>query len=392
MLLLTALSLVPVHAFPPQDSRDGEVALEDEAFEDLPPLMQLRRELQLEAERDLAGAWQLESLMIDGLDAPPGEISGHALFGDGLGALLMHSIGWDEANQEEAPTAQALIFRYRVDEFGALQTSTIIGHSNPFGGIEYELNGVLREYQIDLDDPFLSLRHQSGMVVGFSRVIDEALEIGSFERLARRATAGVEEDEDGEEVEEGAAEERSLNAFLEYRQERLALLQEGIVGSWRLVAYRQGGEEVPPGEISALAIFQGDYLALVIHALGYDESNEEEVALAQAGVFRYRLDEFGTLVTSTISGHSNPYGEVEWELGGELREYHVEYQGVQSDALGLREAGGEALILRHSTGTTMRFARARDRGLSEREIERLNKIRGLGYDPRGGIDAAVEPR
>lgn len=415
LLLLAALIGPPTGALQEPDPLGVRRDQEEEDGESLSPLERLRRDIQDQVTEGVLGAWEMTSFVQDGVPAPADELEGYVVFGEEIALLVMHGIGFDEVNLEETPIAQGLMFRYRVDEFGALQTSTVMGHSNPFGDMELEPGGVLREYFVDYADPTLSLRHSSGTTIQFLRLPDPEQSLGLIERLARgldsrgpfdrdeprpteqdpgaetRAGVGAEDESEAEAAEsEDDEEQKALDPFVGYRLERLEVLEQGIEGNWRLDSYSREGIEYPRDEVRARLVVTDGLLGLVIHAIGFDPVNGEETVLAQAGIFSYTLDQFGTLETTTIVAHDNSLGEVEWELGGEIREYFVEYSPAEPGPFGFDEEGGEILVLRHASETTMRFSRVRGGGLTEREISRLDEIRRRGFDPRADQDAAVD--
>lgn len=342
------------------------------------PLETLRRELSNALAEGIVGCWQLDGFAHGGLEAPRDEIEGYALFADGYLGLVIHAIGYDEANAEEVAAAQAGLFRYRIDEHGRLQTSTVIGHSNPFGDVEFERPGELREYALEQRGDLLALSHRDGTVLRFSRVLERSLTTMEIARLAAEEAAEAAQDAAGS----GPPE---LAPLLAFRAEQRRLTQESVTGSWRLTSFRTGGEEAAPGEILAHALFGDGYLALVMHAIGYDAANAEEAAVVQAGLFRFRFDELGGLQTSTLIGHSNPFGEVDWDEPGELREYRVEYEpgavlatGAPSEPRALLDRpSSESLALLHADGTVIRFARSGPGGLGDREVLRIDRTRGV---------------
>ncbi len=355
------LGSLPVFLSPPSLGEQDPAA-----DAELPPLLRLKKEREKFLSEGVLGCWQLDGYTVSGVTTPAEEITGNALFCEGYLALLIHAIGFDEVNFEEVTVAQAGIFRYRVDEFGALQTSTVMGHSNPLGDLEYDAGGELREYTLDLDRVLLTFRHQDGTVLTFSRMEESAFSAWELTRLSRHDADGISSEED-------PPTSGDLTPLLAFRRAQQEALEQGVKGSWQLLDYTQNGAVVPEDEITAHFLFCDGYSALVIHALGFDEATLEEVSLAQAGLFRYRVDESAELQTSTIIGHANPFGEVEWEDEGELREYALVLEKGQ-------DSRSDLLTLTHEDGTTMRLGRTAPGQITQKEVERLNQLRGLGFD------------
>jgi hypothetical protein len=347
--VLPLLSLLPQQA-PTQDEEPIP----------LPPVFQLRQEIQERLSTEIVGAWRLDVFVEDGIPAPNGSFTGNVLFCDGYMSLIIHAIGFDEIVQDDVAQAQAGIFRYQVDGFSALQTATVIGHSAEEDDFEFESVGVLREYELQVEGDLMRLEHRLGTSFSLSRILDDA-ETGALAMVDALRAFGKEEGERAP-LEELAADQ-PLSALMQARMEEIEKVRDGIRGAWSLSKYIQDGEIVPPGEVEGIATWCDGYMSLVIHAYGYDYLIEEEVLLGQAGIFLYRIDDFGDLVTSTVTGHSNPDDGIEYEDFGDLRTYRVRLEE-------------NVLTLTHEEGTELVFARMPPASFSDRDRERLDRLRG----------------
>jgi hypothetical protein len=360
---LLLLSLVPR-----QDDQQEEPALP------VAPAEQFREEIRARLESEILGAWQLDVYLEDGIPAPPGEIEGEIVFADGYMSIVIHAIGFDEENQEEIPLAQAGIFRYQVDGFSALLTANVIGHATGLDDLEFEPSGVLREYALQVEGDLMRLRHRSGTTFSLSRVLEDD-EIGAEAMLdaarafGRDPRAAEKPEPADESADEEPADDEPLTPLMQAKKEERERVETDIVGGWRLVDYLQDGLPAPSTDIYGAATFADGHMSLVIHAVGYDEENDEELRIGQAGIFVYEIDTFGRLATSTVIGHANPYDEVEYEEAGDLREY-----GVRIDSI---EGEPDVLTLDHETGTSLVFARMPPAALTEEELDRMSRERGF---------------
>lgn len=160
----------------------------------------------------------------------------------------------------------------------------------------------------------------------------------------------------------------------------------GLEGAWRLHAYQDGPNPVSSDEILGNAIFADGFMSLMIHATGYDDDTGEESDLAQAGIFRFAVNEYSNLQSITILAHASPpsisaYERViglQAEPAGSLREYGLSVQSGRVE-------------LRHHTGTRLTFIRMPTAQLSVLEIARLGQADTTAPEPVQEIEAVAIP-
>ncbi|MFT5286823.1 MAG: hypothetical protein ACI8TQ_002996 [Planctomycetota bacterium] len=166
------------------------------------------------------------------------------------------------------------------------------------------------------------------------------------------------------------------------REEQLS----GLEGAWRLHAYQDGPNPVSSDEIVGNAIFADGFMSLMIHATGYDDDSGEESDLAQAGVFRFAVNDYSNLQSITVLAHASPpsFSAYERVVGlqpestGSLREY------------GLSVEPGR-IELRHHTGTRLTFIRMPTAELSVLEIARLGQADNTPTEPVPAIEEVAIP-
>jgi len=143
---------------------------------------------------------------------------------------------------------------------------------------------------------------------------------------------------------------------------------EGLRGSWDLLRYETAGAVVDSSEISGAAMFAEGFFSLVIHATGREEDTGQEMDMAQAGIFRFEVDDFSNLRSLTIIGHATPpeidvaeaeISVIEEQAGG-MREYHL-------------QVDGDRAVMQHFSGTKLTFLRMAPSALSAPEIARLGE-------------------
>ena len=166
---------------------------------------------------------------------------------------------------------------------------------------------------------------------------------------------------------EAEPRENSLNRFKRVQREQRS---SGLLGAWQLLRYETQGAVLSAGEIRGNAMFADGFMSLVIHATGFEEDTGQEFDMAQAGIFRFEVDDFSAVQSLTVIGHATPPGidpaEAEIALieepAGGMREYRVR---VEKDRVEMQ----------HFSGTKLTFLRMQPSVLSGLEIARLGEER-----------------
>ena len=193
---LTFLRMPPTGLSAPEIARLGQELSKDSEAKDEKP----GEEPQVPLEEQLHGGWFLTGYLAGGVPVSDDTITGAALINDGYMSLVIHANDFlvDEKGLplDSVLLAQAGIYRYRVKDSKLLQTSTVIGHSNPDVDVDYEYAGGLREYEASLEDNTLILRGIGGTALRFVRMTPRKftdLEEATFNRYGR----GLDLVEDG---------------------------------------------------------------------------------------------------------------------------------------------------------------------------------------------------
>lgn len=144
--------------------------------------------------------------------------------------------------------------------------------------------------------------------------------------------------------EEPAPDGPGLRAFAERRRRELA---EGLVGAWQIIEFRQGARAVPASDLVGAMVVTPEHLSIVLHARQQREYTQIFDLFVQAGVHRWRIDEFDRLQTSTILAHSNLSGQMLVENPFTPREFEIEYLG---DLVNMVRPDGNRIVLRRMVG------------------------------------------
>jgi hypothetical protein len=132
-----------------------------------------------------------------------------------------------------------------------------------------------------------------------------------------------------------------------YTERRRAELSEGLVGAWQITEFRQGARGVPADDLIGAMIVTPQHLSIVLHARQQREYTQIFDLFVQAGVHRWRIDEFDRLQTSTILAHSNLSGEMLIENPFTPREFDIELMG---DLANLIRPDGNRIVLQRMIG------------------------------------------
>jgi hypothetical protein len=154
-------------------------------------------------------------------------------------------------------------------------------------------------------------------------------------------------------------------------------LTREIEGSWMLLDFRDPNEEAfSEDSLDGFATFHEGFLTLVIEADALQRKifRARDYLFVQAGAYRYRIDERGSLQTSSVMSFSNTTadGNLLPEPSGTVGEYI------------LRIEEGD-LELRTSRGTSMTFRRVKAGDFPESALRKIERQRGgveVWHDPR----------
>ncbi len=150
-------------------------------------------------------------------------------------------------------------------------------------------------------------------------------------------------------------------------KERERLTQE-IEGSWLLMDFLEPNEEAfDTSALRGFATFDDGFLTMIIEAEALERpflGRVREYLFAQAGAYRYRIDDVGKLQTSSVMSFTNLTGDgvLRSEPGSQVGEYEV------------RLSDGE-LVLRNETGGVLTFSRVQAGKFPESAVQKLEKRR-----------------
>lgn len=153
-LLIPILSGLQETGSPPQD----EPATQEPTDDEIPPWDFGASKRNAELMEGLRGAWMLQN--IQGPSGTPRSARGFMLIGDGFLSMEIH--GLLSAVGESAPVFQSGVHLFELTPVSYLQTTGLIGVNNMTDPnvTEFERPGLIREFRVELNDPFLTLRRR----------------------------------------------------------------------------------------------------------------------------------------------------------------------------------------------------------------------------------------
>lgn len=186
-LVRTVFAPAPTTA---QESGSGETQ-EDETDEvDITPAWLQNRKQQREMlEKGLEGGWNLIQYIDDQALAGSVELDGFAVFSRGYFAISLQGLELDPFNYQDFPLFQSGIHNYRIGPFGKLQTSTIISSSNMSGFVDFEIEGSVREYDVEFFADEMTIRTGEGTRFVWAKVEEsdgEQFPLAAIELLKNR--------------------------------------------------------------------------------------------------------------------------------------------------------------------------------------------------------------
>ena len=171
------------------------------------------------------------------------------------------------------------------------------------------------------------------------------------------------------------AEADEKTPFTSFEERTRAQLAEDIVGAWILTSFENPLSPIETSTLSGFASFQDGFMTLVLR--GYiderDAFGDTQATYVQAGAYRYRIDELGSLQTMTVLGFDNgaEYEFIDFEPSGTVREYRASLErdyGAVSESL--------QLVLRNADGAEFRFSQVSSEQFPEEAIRELDELRG----------------
>ncbi len=197
LMLLLASPLPLVRTVWAPAPTPGQETGSDEAQEDAtdkdditPAWLQNRKQQREMLEKGLEGGWNLIQYIDD--QAPAGssvQLDGFAVFSRGFFAISLQGLELDPLNYQDFPLFQSGIHNYRIGPFGKLQTSTIISSSNMSGFVDFEIEGSVREYDVEFFADEMTIRTSEGTRFVWAKVEEsdgEQFPLAAIELLKNR--------------------------------------------------------------------------------------------------------------------------------------------------------------------------------------------------------------
>jgi hypothetical protein len=145
-------------------------------------------------------------------------------------------------------------------------------------------------------------------------------------------------------------EKKIQNPVTRFFKEQSERLTKEVEGSWALIDYMDPTEAPIEDAAQGFATFSDGFLTLMISIDTFEERlfRAREFMLLQAGAFRYRFDEQGTLQLANVMSVTNQTedGDLQHEPSGMVYEY---FAAIEAGVLQLRDVDGVQLSFRRVT-------------------------------------------
>jgi len=164
--------------------------------------------------------------------------------------------------------------------------------------------------------------------------------------------------QDGEQEEDEFA---NLSPFARFRALERRRLEEELQGAWILTEHRTGEDGPFDDERQGFMLFHEGFVTIFVYVRTVENGflGATEKVYAQAGSFRYRINDELFLQTASMMGFVTGDGdEIEVTGSGEGREYEIALQDGQMDLFNAAE--GIRMTLRHIARTDFPAAALED--------------------------------
>jgi hypothetical protein len=157
---------------------------------------------------------------------------------------------------------------------------------------------------------------------------------------------------------------------LSLQEERKAEAAKQMLGAWMLERFEHPTELVPPENVRGCAMSTDGYLMIEMHARRPSRVpvGNQWVMLYQSGLYQYVFEDDKRITCSTILGHSNFSGDMEYEVPGTPRQFDL-------------EVGAYSMVLTRPDGARLLFKRLPPNPqLSDETLKKMEALRAQ----RGG--------
>ena len=167
----------------------------------------------------------------------------------------------------------------------------------------------------------------------------------------------------------GVQEPDAPIGVLGFRPSQRKLLEEGLLGTWRLERFVHPEQPIAEGDVVGAALFARDTLSIQIHIRTLRPFATGPDFYVQAGIHYWRIDEQLRLSTATVIGHSDLAGPMTYEPAFQPREFEV--------TLDL-----DSMSLTRPDGARLEFSRIDVEGFPEQALRALEDARANKPRPR----------
>ncbi len=175
LLLVAAWPLVSLQAGSTgQDPEGAQEPGQDSPVGDASPFASFADREALRLEEGLQGSWMLLEYRSGASVVKQENVRGFMMFSDGYVSITLH--GRQRRRGFLGSTAeffvQSGVHRYRIDEFGQLQTASLMACTadSADGNIAFDSDSFAREHKLSLKDDLLTLYRADGGWMSYSRM------------------------------------------------------------------------------------------------------------------------------------------------------------------------------------------------------------------------------